>query len=137
VAEQKFEIKFHGWGPCFHSDAECAQVQDWIDHLVTPRKNNGYGGQLEDLLWNINIECDGTVQFFCDMWVGVSVTGILFKTNEKSEIIDSERSWRYAIFVESDSFLAGLAGAYAYLKCKQAEINEDMLDDNYHPRKSG
>lgn len=125
-----YEIIVHGWGPCFHSDEEASLIQDWIDHLscreIYPV---AHGCQMEDIIWDIGIEYNGTVEFVSDMWTMTIATGVLFKTNEDGSIRESGKEWRYSVALESDGHLAGLAAVYACLKCKQAEINAGMLDD--------
>ena len=128
-----YEIKVDDWGPCFHTDEEGSKIQDWIDHLCPPRPVlTGFGGQMEDLAWKINIQYNGKVEFLADQWVGAGVIGILLKVDEDGVVIDKERQWRYSIFLQSDSFLAALTGCYACLRWKQAEINEGMHDENYY-----
>lgn len=136
MSSKEFNLTVNGWGPCFHSEKEGRVVQEWIDHLVPPRviQYDGHGGQIEDFAWLINIEYNGTVEFIADQWVAVLATGSLWKTDDEGRITDNERRWKYSIYLQSDSFLAGIAGVFAWLKWKQAEVNANMHDDNYSPK---
>jgi hypothetical protein len=129
----EYEIKVNDWGPCFHSDSEAKVVQDWIDHLVSERPKSllAHGGQMEDFAWLINLQYNGLVEFESDQWVGVGAQGTLWKVDEEERILDQHKKWRYSIYLQSDSFLGGIAGVYACLKWLQAEINEGFYDENY------
>jgi hypothetical protein len=129
--EEICDIQISGWGPCFHKEEDFKRIRDWIDHLSPPRPDDGYpiGGQLEELIWEIELEYNGDISLYCDQWVGVSVTGILFKSHkDPNSGKDYSRKWTYKVWVESDTFLGGVAGAYAFLKWKQAEIDEGLLN---------
>jgi len=135
MAEDNCEIRVSGWGPCFHSEQEATAIQEWIDHLEPPRDKKllVHGGQMEDLAWLINLDYNGTTELVADQWVAAIVNGTLHKTDSEGHILDHSKKWRYHIFLESDTFLAAMAGCYACLKWKQAEINEGLHDENYCP----
>jgi hypothetical protein len=126
--ETKYDLSYIGWAPCFHSIEKARKVQEWVDHLVEPGTDPGLGGQIESLVWRITTEYQGAVELIADQWVGVGCIGVLWKTNPDGSTRDSSQKWTYSIYLESDTFLAGIAGCYAWLMCQQAKINIGEYD---------
>lgn len=130
----EYEIKINGWGPCFHNEEEERIIQDWIDYLCPPRTIQYlcFGGQLEDILWLITVEYNGTVEFIADQWCAAIATGVLWKENKDGHHIDRDKEWRYSIYLQSDTMLAAAAACLACLRWKKAEIEGGYLDDIAH-----
>jgi hypothetical protein len=132
MKDKEYDLEFHGWGPCFHNGEEEAKIADWLEALPLCPTRHVYplihGGQLEDLIWLISIEFSGRVECYADQWVGIRCDGTLWKMGKEGDLIDyPNTNWTYSIFVESDSFLAGVAGCYAWLLWKQEEINQGLI----------
>lgn len=116
--DQPNKLTFAGWGPCFHSEEERRQVDEWIDSL---RELTGIPAGKYDtaewLLWEI-VDLGGTPKMYADQWVGVSTEGKFF--------VDDGENVPYEIWVESDSFIAALAATFAWLLWKATEVGSWM-----------
>lgn len=123
------DYDYDGWAPCIHNEEDRVQARVFLaerkSHDYTPfdeMENKPWttfnGGDLECMIWQLtDLTGRGDIQFDCDQWWGVFVTG--------SIRIKDVGPKHFKTRVQADTLLLGVAETLRWWAEKYKELRPD------------
>lgn len=119
------DVDYDGWAPCVHKEEDKEFARGFLDGLrgrfYMPMDNDQkahlVGGDLECMIWQLtDLTGRGDIQFDCDQWWGVFVTGQIYtKPGDEGAVTFKTR-------VQGDTLLLAVAETLRWWGEKYKEL---------------